>query len=76
MPLEEMRQYKPALYREDDFDSFWESTLRAAMHQPINAKDLKADGLQGGISGRRRAGSFRACACIMAIAGAGRDCST
>lgn len=38
MPLEQMRQYKPSLYREPDFAEFWESTLGEAIKQPLNAE--------------------------------------
>ena len=31
MPLEQMRQYKPTLYREANFQEFWESTAREAV---------------------------------------------
>ena len=49
MPLEQLRQYKPALYREADFESFWESTTAEALKQPIHAElipyDLRTRGL-------------------------------
>jgi cephalosporin-C deacetylase len=38
MPLDQMRQYKPSLYREADFDSYWDQTLSAALKQPLNAE--------------------------------------
>ncbi len=38
MPLEQMRQYKPSLYREADFESFWNQTVAAAIQQPLNAE--------------------------------------
>jgi cephalosporin-C deacetylase len=38
MPLEQMRQYKPTLYREADFDQFWETTLNEALAQPLNGE--------------------------------------
>jgi cephalosporin-C deacetylase len=38
MPLEQMRQYKPTLYREADFEAFWEITFREAINQPLNAE--------------------------------------
>ena len=38
MPLEQLRQYKPSLYREEDFQSFWDSTVNAALAQPLNAE--------------------------------------
>jgi cephalosporin-C deacetylase len=50
MPLEQMRQYKPPLYRASDFESFWKSTIDDAMRQPTNAElipyALPARGLQ------------------------------
>jgi cephalosporin-C deacetylase len=38
MPLEQLRQYRPPLYRTDDFDSFWEGTIQEALAQPLNAE--------------------------------------
>jgi cephalosporin-C deacetylase len=38
MPLEQMRQYKPTLYREADFDQFWETTVNEALAAPMNAE--------------------------------------
>ncbi|MGH7214880.1 MAG: acetylxylan esterase [Tepidisphaeraceae bacterium] len=38
MPLEQLRQYKPPLYREDDFETFWETTVSEAKAQPLNAE--------------------------------------
>ena len=38
MPLDQLRQYKPSLYREEDFESFWDSVVRDAVRQPINAE--------------------------------------
>lgn len=38
MPLEQLRQYKPPLHRESDFDAFWASTLNSALNQPLNAE--------------------------------------
>ena len=37
MPLEQMRQYKPPLYREADFEPYWDATLAEATGQPSNA---------------------------------------
>ncbi|MCC7196545.1 MAG: acetylxylan esterase [Gemmatimonadaceae bacterium] len=62
MPLEQLRQYRPSLYRESDFESFWDATLAEAMRQPINAElipynlplrgiecyAVRFDGFQGG----------------------------
>jgi len=38
MPLEQLRQYKPSLYREEDFDAYWEKTLAESARQPLNAE--------------------------------------
>ncbi len=38
MPIEQLRQYKPSLYRESDFDEFWNKTVAQAMNQPLNAE--------------------------------------
>ncbi len=38
MPLEQLRQYKPSLYREEDFDSFWNETLKESSRQPLHAE--------------------------------------
>jgi cephalosporin-C deacetylase len=43
MPLEQMRQYKPSLYREADFETFWESTIDEAVKQPLNAELIPFD---------------------------------
>jgi cephalosporin-C deacetylase len=62
MPLEQMRQYQPQLYREADFDAFWQATVNEAVRQPLNAElipygletrgvgvfALRFDGFQGG----------------------------
>lgn len=49
MPLDQLRQYKPSLYREADFEAFWRQTVAEAVRQPINAElipyDLPARGL-------------------------------
>ena len=37
MPLEKLREYKPALTRRSDFGAFWSSVLKAAIAQPLNA---------------------------------------
>jgi cephalosporin-C deacetylase len=68
MPLEQLRQYKPSLYREPDFDEFWDSTIKEAVGQPFNAElipyDLPAAGLQcyavrfDGFKGGRIAGWY------------------
>src|SRR3982750_4878848 len=43
MPLEQLRQYKPSLYREEDFEPFWDSTIAAATKQPLNAELIPFD---------------------------------
>jgi cephalosporin-C deacetylase len=43
MPLDQLRQYKPPLYREADFESFWESTASEALKQPVNAELIPYD---------------------------------
>src|SRR5437763_377870 len=68
MPLEQLRQYKPSLYREEDFESFWDSTIKEALRQPINAElvpyDLGAKNLEcfavrfDGFEGGRLAGWY------------------
>jgi cephalosporin-C deacetylase len=68
MPLEQMRQYKPPLYREADFEQFWDTTTRRALEQPLNAElipyDLPCEGLQcyavrfDGFEGGRLAGWY------------------
>src|SRR5207237_35896 len=68
MPLEQLRQYKPALYREADFENFWDTTIDRAVEQPLNAElipyDLPLTGLQcyavrfDGFEGGRLAGWY------------------
>jgi cephalosporin-C deacetylase len=68
MPLEQLRLYKPSLYRQEDFESFWESTLSQSEKQPLNAElipyDLPTRGVQcfavrfDGFGGGRLAGWF------------------
>ena len=43
MPLDQLRQYKPGLYREEDFESFWDETVAAALKQPLNAELIPFD---------------------------------
>jgi cephalosporin-C deacetylase len=43
MPLEQLRQYKPTLYRAEDFESFWQTTIRDATRQPTNAELIPYD---------------------------------
>jgi len=38
MPLDQLRQYQPALYRQPDFDAFWQQTTNQAVQQPLNAE--------------------------------------
>ncbi len=49
MPIEQLRQYKPSLYREGDFEAYWDKTIAQAKSQPINAElipyNLPAKGL-------------------------------
>jgi len=68
MPIEQLRQYKPALYRQEDFEAFWDATIKAAIKQPINAElipyDLPLRGLScfavrfDGFAGGRLAGWY------------------
>jgi cephalosporin-C deacetylase len=68
MPLEQLRQYKPSPYRQEDFESFWESTLQESDKQPLNGElipyDLRARGLEcfavrfDGFGGGRLAGWY------------------
>lgn len=68
MPLEQMRQYMPPLYREEDFETYWRATVDEAVRQPLNAElipyDLPARGLQcyavrlDGFGGGRLAGWY------------------
>ncbi len=68
MPLEQMRQYKPPLYREADFETFWDTTTAETVEQPLNAElipfDLPTRGLQSyavrfdGFKGGRLAGWY------------------
>ncbi len=62
MPLEQMRGYQPPLYREPDFESFWQQTANEAVRQPLNVElipydlgtktvdcfAIRFDGFQGG----------------------------
>ena len=68
MPPEQLRQYKPSLYREGDFDAYWKSTISEAVQQPLNAElipyQLPARGVEcfavrfDGYKGGRLAGWF------------------
>ncbi len=37
-PLEELREYRPALTRQPDFDAYWERTLAEAARAPLNPR--------------------------------------
>ena len=41
--LEQMRQYQPPLYREADFESFWQQTANEAVRQPLNVELIPYD---------------------------------
>ena len=43
MPLDQLRQYKPPLYREADFEKFWDLTIAEALKQPLNAELIPYD---------------------------------
>jgi len=43
MPLEQLRVYKPTLYREADFESFWNQTINSAENQALNAELIPYD---------------------------------
>jgi cephalosporin-C deacetylase len=68
MPIEQLRAYKPALYRAEDFQAFWDTTLAQSEKQPLNAElipyDLRARGIEcfavrfDGFGGGRLAGWF------------------
>lgn len=42
-PLERMREYRPELYREPDFDEYWRGTLAQAKTQPLNVELIPYD---------------------------------
>ncbi|HEY1685579.1 MAG TPA: acetylxylan esterase [Tepidisphaeraceae bacterium] len=62
MPLEKLREYKPGLYREKDFEAFWKRTVDEAKQQPLAVElvpynlptrnlecfSLRFDGFKGG----------------------------
>lgn len=68
MPLDQLRQYRPSLYRESDFDQYWQTTVNEALRQPLHAElipyDLPAKNLQcyavrfDGFGGGRVAGWY------------------
>jgi cephalosporin-C deacetylase len=43
MPVEQLRQYKPTLYREADFETYWETTIAEATKQPLNGDLIPYD---------------------------------
>ena len=48
MPLERLREYRPAIEEPDDFDAFWQSTLADARRHALEARfdlSLTAAGL-------------------------------
>jgi cephalosporin-C deacetylase len=49
-PLERMREYQPELYREADFDDYWNETIGEAKSQTLNLElipyDLKSRGVE------------------------------
>jgi cephalosporin-C deacetylase len=62
MPLDRLREYRPGLYREKDFESFWKTTIDEAKGQPLAVEltpydlparavecfSLRFDGFKGG----------------------------
>jgi cephalosporin-C deacetylase len=68
MPIDRLREYKPSLYRENDFEAFWDDTINLAVRQPLNAElipyDLSARGVDtfavrfDGLGGGRIAGWY------------------
>ncbi|MCS7032815.1 MAG: acetylxylan esterase [Phycisphaerae bacterium] len=42
-PIEKLREYAPDLYRQPDFESFWNETRSAALHQPIHGELIRTD---------------------------------
>jgi len=43
MPLEELKEYRPALTKKDDFDDFWKETRAISDSEPLNNKMQKLD---------------------------------
>jgi len=43
MPLEELKEYRPALTEKDDFDDFWKETRAVSDSQPLNYKMERID---------------------------------
>jgi len=43
IPLKELRKYKPALTKKDDFDNFWKETRAISDSEPLNHKMQKLD---------------------------------
>jgi cephalosporin-C deacetylase len=50
MPLDALHRYKPSLYREEDFEPFWRSTVAEAVKQPLNAELIPYDLPTKGVS--------------------------
>lgn len=50
MPLEQLREYRPPLTRQPDFDDYWKRTIAEALAQPLNVElmpyDLPARGME------------------------------
>jgi cephalosporin-C deacetylase len=68
MPLEQLREYRPPLTREADFEPYWKTTIAEALAQPLNVEmepyDLPARDVQSfavrydGYKGGRIAGWY------------------
>lgn len=43
MSLEQMREYRPALTREPDFEPYWKTTIAEALAQPLNVELIPYD---------------------------------
>ena len=43
IPLKELKEYRPALTRKDDFDDFWKETRAISDSEPLNHKMQKLD---------------------------------
>ena len=43
MPLEELKEYRPALTEKDDFDDFWKETRAVSDSQPLNYQMERID---------------------------------
>ncbi len=49
MPLEQLRQYKPALTRQPDFEPYWKATIAEALDQPANHPQASAARSENGL---------------------------